>query len=538
MRKTLTTFPVLLVAVALLTAAPFSRLAAADPLVDGAPSLEGLPILRIEFNRGDIFDTGDSATSAWPYRWANALNIVTKESFLRSMLLFQEGDAWSQEVAAESARILRSLSFLNPVFIKAEREASGVVVTVDTHDQWTLQAGAKFGIQGDRKAFSIEFEEKNFLGRGRGVRIKYQSDHERRTWIYTFSDPNILGTRWRGRVLFADASDGHREELLAERPFYSLETSQAWGGEWKHWKQVEHLYSGGESIVQGHRDYRKMFLRWGKRINTAGPNVHRISLAYHLDERIFSDWHWTGAGAVFPDPADRAISGPRVEYEIQPTHFEVLHGFRTWSAQEDQAFGTSLTAGLTLSLPEFGGDVQRLVLDSAWDYSHRAGDWLVLSKLWLNGRSDEGKVANLVGGFQIALSQLGPKGWQFRLFAEDSSNLDRERQLTLGADFGLRGWDPDTFDGTGRAVANLQWRTLVKEDFLHLFSLGVVLFVDAGATWNPRVGFDTDGVRFDAGIGLLADLTHIGLANLLRVDLAFPDDGSGITVIVTSSALF
>ena len=38
--------------------------------------------------------------------------------------------------------------------------------------------------------------------------------------------------------------------------------------------------------------------------------------------------------------------------------------------------------------------------------------------------------------------------------------------------------------------------------------------------------------------GLLADLTRIGLANLLRLELAFPDDGRGPTVIVTSTALF
>ena len=43
---------------------------------------------------------------------------------------------------------------------------------------------------------------------------------------------------------------------------------------------------------------------------------------------------------------------------------------------------------------------------------------------------------------------------------------------------------------------------------------------------------------FDAGIGLLADLTRVGLANLLRLEVAFPDDGSGTTVIVTSTALF
>jgi hypothetical protein len=85
---------------------------------------------------------------------------------------------------------------------------------------------------------------------------------------------------------------------------------------------------------------------------------------------------------------------------------------------------------------------------------------------------------------------------------------------------------------------NVQWRTLLKRDFLNLFSVGLVAFGDAGTTWSPRVGFDTDGIRGNVGVGLLADLTHLSLANLLRLDVAVPDDGSGVTVIVTSQALF
>jgi hypothetical protein len=163
---------------------------------------------------------------------------------------------------------------------------------------------------------------------------------------------------------------------------------------------------------------------------------------------------------------------------------------------------------------------------------------LLLGKVWTRGRWDDGSFGNMIGGFQVAASQLGPRGWQARFFFEDSHDLDRNLQLTLGADVGLRGWDPDTFDGTGRALLNVQWRTLLKEEFLHLFSIGGVVFVDAGKTWDPQVGPDTDGVRFDAGVGLLADLTHIGVATLLRLDIGFPDDNSGYTLTFSSQALF
>jgi len=138
----------------------------------------------------------------------------------------------------------------------------------------------------------------------------------------------------------------------------------------------------------------------------------------------------------------------------------------------------------------------------------------------------------------VGAAQLGTRGWQVRLFAENSRNLDLNRQLTLGAEIGLRGWDPDYFDGTGRALLNIQWRRLIKERVLGLFSVGVVVFGDAGATWDPRVGQDTDGIRLDAGVGLLFDLAHLSRSNLLRVDVAMPDDGSGPTITVSTSTIF
>jgi hypothetical protein len=162
----------------------------------------------------------------------------------------------------------------------------------------------------------------------------------------------------------------------------------------------------------------------------------------------------------------------------------------------------------------------------------------VLGDAWFSGRLENDEAHNLVAGIQVAAGQLGESGLQMRLLVEASRRLDRDRQLTLGADLGLRGWDPDYFDGTGRAILNLQWRRLLMREVLGLFSIGVVVFGDAGKTWDPRVGPDTDGIRFDAGAGLLFDLSHLGRSTLLRVDAAVPDDGNGVTVTISTSTIF
>ncbi len=215
-----------------------------------------------------------------------------------------------------------------------------------------------------------------------------------------------------------------------------------------------------------------------------------------------------------------------------------LYGFRAWSTQEDIGLGPNFSAGITLSAPALGGDMNQVLYDGLFSIARHRGSWLMMGDAWLTGRFDGDQPENVVFGIQLAASQIGQRGFQFRVLFEASHELELNRQLTLGADIGLRGWDPDYFDGTGRALVNAQWRTIVFRDVLNLFSVGVVVFADAGETWDPRVGPDTGGVRVDAGAGLLFDLSRYALSNVLRVEVAWPDDRSGPVLTLTGSALF
>jgi len=214
----------------------------------------------------------------------------------------------------------------------------------------------------------------------------------------------------------------------------------------------------------------------------------------------------------------RGIELP-ADYQQVRDRFLVMSGFRTWTAQEDVAMGPNLQLGATFSDSQTGGDITRVLVNGSVSRVWRSGNWMVTSDGWFRGRWDDWEPRNWVGGIQAAVSQIGTRGLQARLLVEGSHELDLDQQLTLGADVGLRGWDPDYFDGTGRALVNLQWRTLVKRDLFQLFSLGVVVFGDAGMTWDARVGPGTDGVRADIGAGLLFDLTTFGRADVLRVEV-------------------
>jgi hypothetical protein len=510
--------------------------AKADPEID--PALEGLPIAAIHVNRNDIFDTTNPKTKAWFYRWANALHIVSKEDFIRSMLLFEEGDPYSASVAAESARILRSLGIMNPVDITARKVDEGVEVTVETRDQWTLKVGAKLGIFGDRTTYYIDAEEENLFGWGKAVGVAYESDDERSGWAVNYFDPNVLDSRWRVSLAHADFSDGYLDEVVVDRPFYSLSTPWTWGVNGFRQELVDHLYSQSESVVRGLRNTERLGIWGGGRLPGGNIITRRLIGGWEYRRDRYSDWVWEIAGEPYPAPEDRTINGPRLSYEQVANRFVVVRGFRAWAVQEDVALGPNFRFTTIFSTPTFGGDRRRVLMSGGAHAARQLGKWLILGDTWFSGRVEDGGTHNFVAGVQVGAAQLGKSGLQTRLLVEGSHRLDSDRQLTLGADLGLRGWDPDYFDGTGRAVLNLQWRKLIKPEVLGLFSVGIVFFGDAGYTWNPRVGPDTNGVRFDAGAGLLFDLSHLGRSTLLRVDAALPDDGGGLTVTISTSTIF
>ncbi len=507
---------------------------AADP----AAETEGQPIVRIVFDRFNIFDTSQPELDKWFYRAANSLHIVSKESFVRSMLLFTEGDPYSQQLADESARILRGLGFINPVEITATPVEGGVDVSVETHDQWTLQVGASAGIFGNRQSWGIEFQETNFLGRGKKLDVEYESDVERDSITFGYFDPNIRGTRWRTELRYADLSDGFLERVMVDRPFYSLATDRAWGGIWERGELTQYLYSLADPVVSGPARSTKAEVWYGLRTLSSDAVTRRLSFGFNHHHTTFNDWSWEDTGEAYQTPDDRLVDGPFLRFERVKNKFDVVEGFRAWNIQEDVAMGPNLSLAATVSLPAFGGDMDRYLFDGRLDMGFRRGNWLALTEVWFEGRIDDGDPANWVVGVSAGAAQLGQRGFQFRVLFENSYELDGDRQLPLGAEIGLRGWSPLYFDGTGRALANAQWRMLLAPNLFNVLAVGFEVFVDAGATWDPRVGPDTDGVRMDAGVGLILGLQTIGLSNIARIEIGFPDDNSGSTLIITTQALF
>lgn len=508
--------------------------AAPDVAVVPAP---GTPIVAIQVVRHNVFDTDQQATSAWPYRWANALHVKSRESFIRSLLLFRVGDPLDPALLQESERLLRFYGAMNPVTVTARAVAGGAEITVETHDQWSTELGLNYGKAGSRGHYGLSLSEDNFLGLGKQVILDYRSDDERSFTTLKYRDPLFLGRRLRLEAEHRKASDGSGDELSFERPFYSLASPWAAGASWQRITQQEFLWSEGEKAVEG-QVHRSSLRAWGGwRLPGQELATNRVGLAVFREVTEFTDWGWRD-GHPFPDPDDRELQGLEVSWDHQVDRWRVIRGFQAWRAQEDLPLGPNVSVSLGLSAPFLGGDRRRLVAAGETVLGSFRDDlftWVIGSAA---GRLEAGGLANGWVHGEVGTAQLGDSGFRARAAFDFGHNLDRDWQLTLGADTGLRGWDPDTFDGTSRAVVNLEWRARLTGEVLHLGILGMSVFADAGRTWAPRVGPGTEGWRADAGLGLHVELTRASIARVVRVEVGFPLHGEGPVLLVSASPVF
>jgi len=506
--------------------------ALAGPGAASAPRIVAITVVR-----SDVFDLADPATSSWPYRAANALHVVSREPFIRSLLLFSLGDAADPALLLESERVLRSTGFLSPVTITTRPARGGVEVVVTTRDQWTTEVSANLGIAGNQRKAGLTLTEQNFLGYGKRIEGVWRTDEERDSLTAIYHDPLLLGTRWTLDAAFSDTSDGSGERLRLERPFYALATERAGGVEWRRDDLVEYLWAAGDKRVSGAADLRTLRVWGGVRLPAGERGASRLTAGLFADRARFSSWSYLD-GRGYPTPADRDLAGVEVGFEHQSDRWEVLQGLRAWSRQEDVPLGPNWRVSLGASLPALGGESGRLRYSSDLVLGARRKaqySWFLAA---LGGRLDHGRAADAVLHAEFGTARTGAQGWRARVAADLGHRLDGERQLALGADTGLRGWDPQTFDGTSRAVANLEYRRRLTGEVLHLGIIGMTLFADAGRTWRPRVGADTDGVRLAAGAGLAIEITRAAIVRIVRIEVGFGDDGTGPLLLVTGGSLF
>ena len=354
--------------------------------------------------------------------------------------------------------------------------------------------------------------------------LSWGSDVDRDTLQVVYEDPQILGSWWRGRVAYADNSDGSFGELAVGQPFYSLDTRWSAGLGLAAGDRINSRYQRGE-VLDAFTETTDRFEIYGGRSNGLRDGwANRWLAGVRYEDSRFSQA--VDQSLVAPLPQDRKLIYPWIGMEWIEDDFATARNQDQLARTEDLQFGRSVRAELGISSPVWGADRTAAIGTISGNIGRRLGDAQSLFfSADLGGRveSDGLRDALLHGEARYYYRQRPHALFFASARGALAEQPDLDHQLLLGGDNGLRGYPLRYQSGTASALITVEERFYTDWFPFHLFNVGAAVFADAGRTWGRDVaGEESLGMLSDVGIGLRIGNARSGLGNVLHIDLAVP----------------
>jgi hypothetical protein len=501
------------------------------PGVPGVAELEArhAQIGRVDVHVQNIFDVSDPREDRALYRAADRLHYRTRESTVRNQLLFAPGDELRGRILEETERILRTRRYLSDAWvvpIAYDETANTVDVAVTVRDVWTLNPGLSLGRAGGRNHTKVDLEDANLLGTGGHVSLSRSKDVDRTSTVVSYADTNAFGSWWQLGAEYADNSDGRVRSLSLARPFYALDTRRAFGASASDGTSRVVRWSRGAELDQFEQAERTGQAYYGLSEGLADGVTTRWFAGARYDLSRFSPI--AGAPIAYPLPADRRFAYPWIGWQRVDDNWQKGENVDLIGRTEDIYFGKALYGELGASPRSDGLRGAALFLHltgaDAWSFgSHRQ----LYATAALDGRLDGGVVDNvrLVAGARYFDQVTDSQTFYAALAGTVSHNLDRDAQVLLGGDTGLRGYPLRFQGGTSSALLTLEHRVFTPWFPFRLVRVGAAVFFDAGRTWGrDYAGAEPLGMLKDVGLGLRLGNVRSGLGNVLHIDLSYAID--------------
>jgi hypothetical protein len=507
---------------------------AADVLASEGSLVVGTVTIR----RLDVFTEEESQRLA--YQIANALHIETRESVIRNLLLFREGDVLDPEQLAQTERNLRALPFLRMASVRGSSPHDGVVdVEVLVQDAWSAEPGLMFGSKGGTSRLGFDLTDTNFLGSGREVALIYDSDGDRERRAFRFRDPSFFAPYWEATLLYSDNSDGSEQRIRIERPFFAVDTPWAFRFDARSVEENVKRYGGGVVTDELRESRARVEGAFGRAFSFDSVTASRFSVGIDFQSEALDSL----AGEAVDEREYRYLFG---EYEYLRNRWVKTEYVNRDSRIEDFNLGLSARVRLGLSGRSLGADrtsgFASFDVERGWGLGAETFALATASFQSRLGTEDRNTIVRgegrLIHRYQTALPQTFiaraefVRGWE----------LDPEVQFFADGMNGLRGYRAHAFEGNKRFVVNLEQRLFLGREIFHFISPGAALFIDAGNATPDGRPLELAKARLDAGLGLRFGLSR-SPRNVIRVDLAWPFNSDptgheGLLISVSSSQAF
>jgi outer membrane protein assembly factor BamA len=503
----------------------------------------GSIIASIRIQRLSVFDLEDPEEDKWLYRTANKFHSLTRENVIRNQLLVTEGDGYNQARLKESERILRDLKFIYDATVRPWRQCGDVVdIEVVTRDIWTFTPTVSFSRSGGQDSYALGVRDTNFLGTGKHIVLRAESDEERSGTSFIYKDPAVLGSRWRLRLGITDNDDGFDHSLFIARPFFSVYEKWSAGTILRQFELEQKNWFRGDEVEEFDHEgelYR-VFGGLAKDIRE-DHQVGRWLFGYHRETNDFSFSDSNIPPAELPETRD--YSYPFFGYQSIEDEYSEIINVNYLGRTEDFFTGESYQWTLGWSDESLGSTRDQVALNARYGNTFLANaGHLWTAQTSINGfwNVDEESFENLWWTASTHYHMKQSRKWALsgRLRLDYTDGLTGDKQLTLGGDNGLRGYDQNYQVGDRSFVFNLEQRYYSDWHPFRLVRVGAAAFFDVGRAWfNNRDNGSNGDVLADVGIGLRFNSSRADKSSVVHVDLAFPlmsdNDVDSVQFLVT-----
>ncbi|AUJ71247.1 Outer membrane protein assembly factor BamA [Pseudoalteromonas sp. NC201] len=489
---------------------------------------EGKKVVAITLKQLNVFDTDKPEEDNALFRFANRYHIQTKPEVLKSVLLFQEGDAYNPRKLSESERLLRNQSYLYDARIYAVENCDGdILVTVVTRDLWTLLPDLSFSRSGGENTSRIGFRESNLFGWGKRLSFTHIQEVDRSGYQFVYDDPNILNSRYRGRVEYSDNDDGERHYIDVSYPFFATDTPYSYGFTSYSDKREEPIYSEGETISEFSQSTDVTQVYFGHSKALSGSWTRRLIAGVRHEQHTFREI----ADTTLPIAQDRTLTYPYVQAQWFEDSYVKVRNFDSIYRTEDLNLGWNINALFGYSAESWSDDTERLVYSFSANTAHYTSDhslWRFYFDVSGNWNKDTDKTENLIAKttFQYYLNTSLYESWFINASYTYGNNLTFDNQITLGGETGLRGYPIKYQQGSRSMLLNIEKRYYWEYDLLRLFKIGGAAFFDVGRAYHSHLPIEADeSVLKNVGIGLRLAPSRANSDIMVHIDLAAPING-------------
>jgi outer membrane protein assembly factor BamA len=520
----------------------------ADP-IDAETELEraGATIREIHVVVDNVFDPSKPEEDKKLYHFANRVHVRTRPEVIHHALLFKEGDRYRRRIIDETERTLRARGFLSEAVIEHrdyDPSSNTVAVEVRVRDSWTLAPNLTFSHSGGESEWGAGIEDRNLLGTGKMLNVSYKSTVDRDEARVSYNDPNVFGSRVRLFSALGDATDGHRFQVAAERPFYALDTRWMLGGSIHDEERVDPMYDLGDEVDEFNHDLQSMTLQGGWSRGIINGVAKRWIFGLTSEEDTFAPTVDKPQPIFLPE--NRKLVYPWIGWQLVQDDYREMTKLNDMGRTEDVALGMSLYFSIGFAETTFGSDrdaiLYRATAQHGWEL---APGHLVLAALNATTRQEDDGLKNSIvqASGRYYVRQTENRLLTLATSVTLGNDLDGDKQVLLGGDNGLRGYPQRYQAGERSVIFTAEERFFTDFYPWRLFRVGWAAFLDVGRVSgrDPRAS-PSLGTLADIGVGLRLSSPRASGKSVVHVDLAFPLNGDpsidNVQLVVETKASF